>query len=1293
MTQYLGRWQFGGWTASCLVWVAMAFVSEGALAQSDVVPDDTLGSESSLVVPGADGLPIDIIEGGAKRGENLFHSFQEFNISAGQGVYFANPAGIATILSRVTGQNSSDILGTLGVLGEADLLLMNPNGIIFGENAQLNVGGSFVATTANAIAFPSGGVFSQNSAVEPQSPLLTVDPSALLFNQIVSQPTYSIAVRGNLSVDEAQRLLLVGGNAFPDATATGKVLIDGGTLRAPGGRIELGGLAAPGMVGLSIEGTTPGLNLPLDAQRADITFDNAALADVSASDSGDIAIYAQDLSIQQLSEVRAGIAAPSADNGSAGDIKIDAIGKIDIAGATSSTQRSGIVNSVESGSVGQGGDIGITTGSLSVTSGAQLNTSIRGVGDAGNVVIDAQDDVTFEGGQGVGSAFASSRAYSRVERDAVGQGGDIRITAGSLSVNRGAILSASARGEGDSGNVTVNARDQVVLNGRGPDGFGGIYSQVLSSAVGNGGNVEITVTEGSLFVTNGGEINTSTSGQGNAGDIVIGTRDAVRFEGGRVQGDTFASSRALSQARNSDEVGQAGDIRIATGTLSVAEGAFLSASTFRQGNPGNVIINARDQVVLSGTEPDGFEAIGGIYSQVLSEAIGDEGKIEITVAEGSLLVTNGAQVITRTQGQGNAGSILIETRDRVTFDNDADILSNVDTSARGDGGNITVTTRDLFVTNGARMETLTRGEGNAGNVFVNASDEVSIAGISLGRQPASAVRSGVTGANARGAGGGIQIVTGSLNISEGGRLESGTQGRGDAGDLIIRARNNVTVAGASANREAISAAISRVDTGARGEGGNIDITAGSLSVSEGARLNAETSGIGNAGNVLVNVRDRATFDNNATAFSRVSKDAEGNGGDIEITVTDGSLSVLNGSRLETRVRPGGNGDAGNISIQTRDTVTFAGASQQRGASGAFSQVERTGTGEGGNITITVTDGLLLIADGARAATLTRGEGNAGDLAITADQLTLQNRGQLLASGQGDFSAGNLTTTADNILLDSRSSIEANTESGDFGNITLNVQDSLLLRRNSRIRTNATGTATGGNIAIEASEGFVLSVPEENSDITANAFAGRGGTVEITAQGIFGYVPRSSAELRRLLGDDPSQLDPAKLPTNDITAISQTSPALSGQVTVDTLAAEPNLEAVELPVILAGTEVAQGCQIDADQPQSTFVVTGRGGVPPLPEEALDSRDIEVGLVTLDLEGDEQNAGSDRAQRTAPSTAKEPLVVEAQGWIRDERGSLQLVANASEVTSQQPWSRSANCQAARAGESAPTIAQPN
>ncbi|NEP01058.1 MAG: filamentous hemagglutinin N-terminal domain-containing protein [Symploca sp. SIO2E9] len=102
----------------------------------------------------------------------LFHSFSEFNVNEGERVYFNNPSGIDNILTRVTGSNLSNILGTLGVDGGANLFLLNPNGIVFGPNARLDIQGSFFGSTASGFKFADGSEFSATNPAAP--PLLTI---------------------------------------------------------------------------------------------------------------------------------------------------------------------------------------------------------------------------------------------------------------------------------------------------------------------------------------------------------------------------------------------------------------------------------------------------------------------------------------------------------------------------------------------------------------------------------------------------------------------------------------------------------------------------------------------------------------------------------------------------------------------------------------------------------------------------------------------------------------------------------------------------------------------------------------------------------------------------------------------------------------------------------------------------------------------------------------------------------------------------------------------------------------
>ena len=200
------------------VWVP----ERGAIAQN-VTLDGTLGTAGTLAGPTYTIRQTD----GTTLGNNLFHSFGRFNLNVGEIANFESAASVRNILARITGGSPSSIDGILQVSGStANLFLMNPQGMLFGRNARLNVGGSFVATTAHAIQFGNQGSFSATSALP--LPLLTVNPSALVYNQRMAAPIQTTSAL--LQVPDGQSLLLVGGN----------VLLDGSTLAALGGFVELG---------------------------------------------------------------------------------------------------------------------------------------------------------------------------------------------------------------------------------------------------------------------------------------------------------------------------------------------------------------------------------------------------------------------------------------------------------------------------------------------------------------------------------------------------------------------------------------------------------------------------------------------------------------------------------------------------------------------------------------------------------------------------------------------------------------------------------------------------------------------------------------------------------------------------------------------------------------------------------------------------------------------------------------------------------------------------------------------
>ncbi|MCY7392724.1 MAG: filamentous hemagglutinin N-terminal domain-containing protein, partial [Leptolyngbyaceae cyanobacterium CAN_BIN12] len=251
---------------------AIAF-AESAGAQSQIVPDETLGAERSRVTPETiRGVESDRITGGASREANLFHSFTQFDIGEGRGAYFENPAGIQNIFSRITGNDISDINGTLGVLGSANLFLMNPNGIVFGQNARLDLGGSFVGTTANAIGFGDGGIFSASMPDVPGQ-VLNVNPSALLFNQMGNGAIASQAKE--LASASGQSLLFAGGD----------VSLDASLLFSLGGRVELSRVAGIGTIPIISSGNALQLGFVSGGSLADIALQNNSFISTPAGGS------------------------------------------------------------------------------------------------------------------------------------------------------------------------------------------------------------------------------------------------------------------------------------------------------------------------------------------------------------------------------------------------------------------------------------------------------------------------------------------------------------------------------------------------------------------------------------------------------------------------------------------------------------------------------------------------------------------------------------------------------------------------------------------------------------------------------------------------------------------------------------------------------------------------------------------------------------------------------------------------------------------------------------------------
>jgi filamentous hemagglutinin family protein len=862
--------------------ISLILSEQAVLAQ--IVPDGTLPTPST-VVPGCTACTID---NGTVRGTNLFHSFSQFSVPAGGEAFFNNALEITNILARVTGTSISTIDGLLRTNGTANLFLLNPNGIIFGPNAQLNIGGSFLATTATAIQFGNQGFYRATNPEAP--PLLTVNPSALWFNQV--SPGAIAALPGsNLQVPNGRSLLLVGG----------AVSITGGGLSATGGQLQLLGIAGSGTVTLNHEGSAIGLNAPADIPRADIRIENGAVMDVTADNGGSITIDGRNIDFLRGSYLFAGIAPGLGTVASrAGDITFRATGAVTIGGDQFADV---ISNRLWPGATGTGGSFIVSARSLLLNDTAAITVDTTGIGNAGRVLIQVDGPV---------SLTESSTIFSDVQPGGVGETGGISIQADSLALLEGSELIGAVRRQagGRTGDISVQVRDRVIMDGVDSDGIpSGIFNVVNPGALGNAGTIQVVAD--SLEITRGARLQANSRGRGDAGDVMVQVRDQFLLDGA----DANGSVTGIFTDLDTDGEGNGGDILVTTGSLLIKNGAQFTANTFARGNAGDITIAVRDQAILDGFNGDGFSsdsgnivpATSGIFSAVgealengrTVPAIGNGGEIRFSAR--ILALTNGAAMGTSvlSGGRGDAGKVTI-TAEQVTISGVSQIggasgiFTQVDAGAIGNANDIEINTGALTVANGGRLSASIAGQGEAGNIRVNSQ---------------------------------------AFTVSSGGQLLTTTSSDSNAGDIVVRSSDSITLTG----RE--SGLFANTTPGSTGNGGSIFIDPEIMVVRDGARIAVDSQGEGKGGDI--DVRAGSLSLDNALISAET---ASTQGGNITLRISD-ILLLRNGSNISTTAgTAGARGDGGNITIDTTFLVAVATEDSNIRAN-AF-------TGQGGNIQIT-----------------------------------------------------------------------------------------------------------------------------------------------------------------------------------------------------------------------------------------------------------------------------------------------------------------------------------------------------
>jgi filamentous hemagglutinin family protein len=918
------------------------FVSSNTVT-AQIIPDSTLPNNSVVKIDGQQQQ----ITGGTEAGNNLFHSFAQFNVLTGETAHFDNAIAIQNIITRVTGGQISNIDGLIQANGNANLILINPSGIIFGLNAQLNIGGSFLGTTADSLLFPDGIEFNANvganSGAVREPPLLSINvpiglqfgtnPGAIRVQGIGHNLKATDALFGSiigagesttgLRVSSHQTLALVGGDIF----------LEGGILTAPGGRIELGAVSQGNVI---LNATSSGWNLDYQgiSNFKDIQLSQMSLADVSGTESSSLQVQASNLIMSDGSLLLMQNQGTEND----GDLRVNTTESIEISDLNPDGTIRGGLRSETLGD-GTGANIFISTPKLFLENAGIIDSRTFGQASGGNIQVDASESIEAIGLSSI--QFAQSGLLTA--NYSSGQSGNITVSTQNLTLKDGSVLVSGIFGSGQGGEVIVNATDSVKLIGTHPT-FGN-RSVIGTNVLGSGNANSVTVNTAHLLVENGGSISTSTLASGNAGDLTINATESMEVNGtddnnhksSIVSRGNILAPEVINALRLPDmPTGNAGTIAINTPVISITNQGQIAVFNQGTGNPGQILINS-DTIVLDSQ---------GVISATTREGSGGM----ITLNTRNLAVNNGS-INASTSGSGNGGHITINASESVELIgagyeklqeeiitpavNRNLTLGNFTTGiltvseGSGNSGNILIKTPNFIARNGGLLATTTLGAGQGGEIIINAGNFLTIDNSLL-----------ATGTFTNANSGDIHLTSQQMIAQGAAQALTSTFGSGKAGNLTVNVSESIDLIDPNhQSRFLATGFLASSAENAAGQGGNITVNTGRFNISDGSAVTVSGAGIGNAGNIFIEAVYLFLEQGIISATS-----AAGEGGNITLKIGD-SLQLRNGSEISTRAgtEASGGGNGGNIRIYTLFLIAIPSENSDITAN-AFA-------GRGGNINI------------------------------------------------------------------------------------------------------------------------------------------------------------------------------------------------------------------------------------------------------------------------------------------------------------------------------------------------------
>ncbi|HKA42327.1 MAG TPA: filamentous hemagglutinin N-terminal domain-containing protein [Burkholderiales bacterium] len=1190
---------------------------------------------------------------GRLSGNNLFHSFQTFNILAGEAAFFTTSTpGLANVVSRVTGGSASQINGLLMLIpagGAPNFFFINPTGVTFGAGASIDVPGAFHVSTANYIKFPDGNF---HADLNQTSTFSSAPPEAFGFLGTTRAP-----------VTVSNGAVLAQTGSRPISIVAGDIEINNGLVATTAGDIRLAAVGA-GPQEIGFTGALPAVSGNLMILDGAAVFSGAP----SSNNSGSIMVGAGDITIDGRGTLSAGILtlAQPGGTGNAGSIGVSATGNLNItnggfvSSSTSSSGNAGNIDVSATGTLsisnrgvissdafgfssGNAAAIKVTAGSITIdglansaTTGIYSNTNPSSLGRAGGIDVSATGAVSIKNGGGIfsvtrspGDAGSIKVSGGSVAIDgqnslaagissvagpgSTGNAGGVEVSAtGSIAIANGGFVASNTFSSGGAGAVKVQASDMTINTG------GLVLSGAFPGSTGNAGNIDVSVTGNLSLATGAGTprptgILASTAASGNAGTVKISAGN-IAIDG---QGSDFTG---IESAAELGSTGKAGSVEVLVpGNLALVNGGVISTNTFSSGDAGTIKVTAGN-ISIDGK---GFDRSSGIFSLAALGSTGHAGSVDVSAA-GDLHLSNTGVIVSSTLASGDAGSVRVSS-DSIVIEGSSGIFSQAGPGNTGRAGSVEVSAGSVHL-KGSSISSDTFGQGNAGTVKVNA-DTISIDGVG------SAFKTGIVSlANpgSTGNAGSVEVsATGTLSVTNHGNISSSTLSSGNAGSVNVRAGriaidtlgeiSSDTFGAGNAGSVKVSADNIAIDgtgrvsslagPGSTGNAGSVEVLAtGILSVTGDGIISSSTGSAGNAGSVNASA-GKIVID----TLGEISSDTFGAGNAGSVKVSAESIAIAGEGKVSSLANPGSTGNAGSVEVSATGPLSITNGGT---ITSSTSSAGNAGSVKVGANTLTV-DGA---SSSINAAAEIGSSGQTGSVSVAAtESITLSNGGHLSIKNNatvldpGKLVPTTLVVSAPDIILKGAQITAASTGNVPASDVQINFTNQLSLDP-SGITTSA-NLGNGGSITIQGGKFMLL----ENSQITTSVLgaAGNGGDINITVDTLImktGFIQANTAgqnatgglvniNVQTLVasggslavgGDVPFTFQPGVFGFNVIQAAAPTGVSGIIEITAPILDVSGSLSGLNSQVIDVGGLGRNPCEITGG---SSLGQSGRGGLPP------------------------------------------------------------------------------------------------